>query len=618
MRYYFDTLSAHPQPKPLESLTSYLTRLAEENHVSRPQSFLSNFWGKSSPSLNQADSPPVSFGRLPLAAACEEVLLWRTTFYHLGKKFRCSSNQGAIARFLVGSLSQCLRYCPKCIEARGHYSLTWRFLDLSGCAEHGCRLLDRCSHCDQTLPFFTAPLKVGICPSCKGNLRNCLVEQLPQREVSIARTRFDDLAFLLTPHPCEEFAPHLLAALGRQLAQLRQKKQLRQVDVDKQLGYSSPTALNIEHGAMRGNNSLPHHRHSFQRYLKYADLLGVSFFDLFAGALSQKIAGEEPGMNDQQPQVRGFLSYKQDYQVDYVPREPGPTELSEYAIPLQSGGKAKVASLEEQGQEDPSDSLEQEWLDKVRLAYDQLIAREEPVTITAICQTIPVSVPTLSRYPRVQAFLASVISNRRYQTLRRKAQLHEETLVAEVNQAIDHLKIEGHPVTQAAIAELVHLTVQRLRGYPTIKVLLDQISVEEQRAKSMLSEEELLKQMQEAIDLLELQGQRVTQQTVGEILHHSVKDLTYYYPRIKARWQEVRAKRSCQQKIQTKQREEQLLKQTQDAINLLRLEGKCITAIAIAELVGMTVASLKHYPQVALLLDAAVQANRTRKTRESA
>lgn len=621
MRYYFDTLPLHPQPEPLESLTSFLARLAEPNHFYGPQAFLDNFWRKLSNAADQADYPPISFGRLPDVAACEETSLWRTTFYHLGKKFHCSNNRGAIAHFLIGSLSQDLRYCPKCIEEHGYYFLPWRFLCLSGCAEHGCRLLDRCGHCGQVIPLFMTPLKIGSCPRCKGSLRTCRVEQLPQREGAFEQTRFGDLAFLLTPHPCEESTPHLLAVLGRQFAQLRKQKRLRQVDVDSQLRSPSDMALHIEHGIIRRNTSLPHLRHSFQRYLKYADLLGVSFFDLFTGALRQEIAGEEPRMNTQQSQVRGLLSHKLAHQVEAVLQEPERTELNNHIVLLQRGREAQVSYPEELGQEEPSLSrqdgfilykdinkraslLEQKWLDKVCLVYDQLTARGEPVTITAICQTVPVSNHTLYKYPKIQAFLVPKIQDRRYQRLRRKAQLLEETLLMEIYQAIAHLKAGGHLVTQAAISELVHMPLQSLRRYPDVKVLFDQISVEEKQAKSMLHEEGLLKQLQEAIALLESQGQEVTQKAVGEILHCSVVNLAYRHPRIKAFWQEVCAKRSCQKKARAKQREEQLLKQTQDAINLLQLEGKPITITAIAKLVGATTERLQYYQQVAVLLGA--------------
>lgn len=628
MRYYFDTLPLHPPPGPLESLTSYLTRLAELNYIYHPYAILSNFLGKTT---NQADYAPVSFGRMPFVAACEEACLLRTTFYHLVKKFGCKGDPIATEHFLRGTLSQGLRYCPRCVEEHGYYSLIWRFLCLPGCVEHGCWLVDRCGHCGQALPLFTAPLKIGFCPKCKGNLRTCLAEQMPQRETLVTQTRFRDLEFLLTPHPCEDSAPQLLASLGWQYAQLRQKKQLRQVDVDTQLGFQSVVALKIEHGAVLGTRSLPNHRLLFQRYIKYADLLNVSFLELFTNALCRKTAGKEPEANNQQSQVKGIQCQKRDHYIQYALHEPVVAEFSNHSVLQLRVREEKASSLGGLGQEVLSTSSEQngfifhegtikpwgmheqEWLSKILSAYEQLTARRERVTVKAICQIVPMATTTLGRYPRIKSFLASVIKAGTFQAGRRKEQLREETLIAGVHRAVAFLKAEGRLVTQAAIAELVHLTVKRLRVRPTVRVLLDQVLVEERHAQAMLYEEGIRKQMLEAIRLLESQGKSVTQLAVGEILHCRVLDLTYRHPQIKALWQEINFSRSSKKRAQRKKREEQILGQVHESINLLQLQEKPVTATAIAKLIGMSVTSLKTYQQVALLLDSVIQSNRTHK-----
>ncbi len=83
---YFDTLPLHPQPQPLESFTSYLTRVAEANGIRR-YSQLNPFFGEYHSISHFADYPPPSFGMLPVLTSCGETELLRTTFYHVGKKF---------------------------------------------------------------------------------------------------------------------------------------------------------------------------------------------------------------------------------------------------------------------------------------------------------------------------------------------------------------------------------------------------------------------------------------------------------------------------------------------------------------------------------------------------
>jgi len=85
-QYYFDALPLHPPPQPLESFTSYLTRLAEANGKKRYSQF-NPFFGGYRSIFSFADYPPRSFGMLPAITTCSETELLRTTFYHVGKKF---------------------------------------------------------------------------------------------------------------------------------------------------------------------------------------------------------------------------------------------------------------------------------------------------------------------------------------------------------------------------------------------------------------------------------------------------------------------------------------------------------------------------------------------------
>src|SRR6266700_679889 len=100
--YFFDTLPIHPPPEPLESFTSYLTRLAEANSLKTMSSLaFTCFFDQKSKSIRwQKDNPPASFGMLPAAAKCSISSLLGTTFYHLGKKFERSSLPQSISHFL--------------------------------------------------------------------------------------------------------------------------------------------------------------------------------------------------------------------------------------------------------------------------------------------------------------------------------------------------------------------------------------------------------------------------------------------------------------------------------------------------------------------------------------
>lgn len=153
--YYFETLPVHPQPHPLESFCSYTMRLAAANGID----LLSRWWlvcyptGNARVTDHTGDYTPLSFGQLSVLAACPEPDLRRITFYHLAKKFGCVINPQPMSSFLAGSIASHLRYGPQCLAERNYYRLTWRFLVLSGCAEHGCELCHTCGHCEQVIPL---------------------------------------------------------------------------------------------------------------------------------------------------------------------------------------------------------------------------------------------------------------------------------------------------------------------------------------------------------------------------------------------------------------------------------------------------------------------------------
>src|SRR6266568_2955068 len=186
IRQYFEVLSVHPPPEPLESFTSYLTRLAEMNGIRSMTGLAAVSSFESRPSgnalRNLKDYPPPSFGTLELITGSLEASLLQTTFYHLVKKFGRSTDNSLFSGFLFKSLGNSLRFCSACLNEHSYYSLPWRFLRLQGCYKHACKLFERCPYCEREIPFIALPLKIGICPACKGDLRLCTSGALTEEE----------------------------------------------------------------------------------------------------------------------------------------------------------------------------------------------------------------------------------------------------------------------------------------------------------------------------------------------------------------------------------------------------------------------------------------------------
>jgi hypothetical protein len=141
----------HPQPQWLESLSSYMTRLAEANGLQSINELAAlagidkgrQSW-RSSP-----DYPSALLERIARLAGCTESSLRSTTFFHLARHFGCPTRPVALHRFFQGSFASCLRYCPRCLTDQPipYYTLLWRFLAVAGCHKHGCRLLSACGQC---------------------------------------------------------------------------------------------------------------------------------------------------------------------------------------------------------------------------------------------------------------------------------------------------------------------------------------------------------------------------------------------------------------------------------------------------------------------------------------
>src|SRR5574341_1511753 len=137
--YHIETLPIHPQPQALETLTSYMTRLAEANAIRNVNGLSRAF---KLPSVDHwTDVPPKEFGLLPQAAHCSELRLLETTFYQLGCKFM-RKRDSAFTKFLAGAVPSHRRYCPHCLAETGYDRLPWRFIHIQGCIYHRCALVD--------------------------------------------------------------------------------------------------------------------------------------------------------------------------------------------------------------------------------------------------------------------------------------------------------------------------------------------------------------------------------------------------------------------------------------------------------------------------------------------
>jgi len=280
MTYYFDVLPLHPEPEYLESLTSYLMRLATLNGISSVDGISALSFPLQDRRITReiADYPPVSFDQLMTVGVCNKETLRRTTFFHLAAKFGRSALPQPISRFLSGCISMHLRYCPLCLaeQNKKYYLLSWRFLAFIVCYRHKCQLLEVCEHCYALIPLFTTPFKLGYCPQCKKSLELCLTTSMTdQTELETALRAYDDIIFLLTPQPWEGDGASIVRSVGRRFMYLRQAQQLPAAEVANQIGVTLTVIEGIERGDFQ------HRGATLQSYFKYAHYLRRNLKEIF-------------------------------------------------------------------------------------------------------------------------------------------------------------------------------------------------------------------------------------------------------------------------------------------------------------------------------------------------
>ena len=100
--------------------------------------------------------------------------------------------------------------------------------------------------------------------------------------------------------------------------------------------------------------------------------------------------------------------------------------------------------------------------------------------------------------------------------------------------------------------------------------------------------------MEQAIGLLQQQGQPVTQQTVVQLVEGSLAIFSRY-PQVRAWWEAYKAQRKQQQ-------EAELVHRVQQAIDQLRQQGQKVSRSAVCKMIGFSYEALRLYHPAAWAL----------------
>jgi hypothetical protein len=279
--YSFDVLPLHPQPQPLETLTSYLARLAQANGFFTISSVakicLPSIHIKVVRHFN--DYLPLSLDILPIVANCPSEKLYATSFAPIVEIFGRSIHPHAASRFLGGTVAKYLRYCPYCLKEKPWYILPWRFLLVKICPVHQCYLLEACLKCGNVIRVWSPNTKIGICPTCQGELSQAAANPVQEAEQEILREQWDDTVFLCNTGLTLLNQATRSAAIGAVFKQLRVSQRLSIHDFAGRLQISRDTFFALEGGSeQRGV--------IFEHYVSYANALNLSLRNVILHAFS--------------------------------------------------------------------------------------------------------------------------------------------------------------------------------------------------------------------------------------------------------------------------------------------------------------------------------------------
>ncbi len=467
-RAIWNMLALRPRPQPLESITSYITRLAEANGLQSIDELGALAEGITFSSLKSPDYPAVAYLALAQVTGYPEERWFDMTFFHLLQRFGYAINRYSLHKFFHGSLTSSLRYCPVCLAEHtpAYYSLLWRFLVLPGCMEHGVRFLSQCGHCTSPLPLLRDLPQLIRCPTCQGDLRTCLPDPLNEDEVEPTMQRTLDLNMLLTPgsRPLPEEQAKLI---GKRFQVLRQRRDLWVPEIARLLGRETSVIRDIDYVSRFRKASL-------KDYMQYVALLGYSLREIFDEQSLEELAeplSEEQLLEQVETAIRQLKARGKTVLPGNVGDLVGMTgsRLKQYPRVKKLLNRYETERKREIFQFDPK--LEEELVKQVEDTLKQLEAREEPIVLQHVCDLVGLTYSWMVKtYPRIRVLFSEYQRNQvgRY----RSPRSDEEAKVQQVQAALNVLVSRGEPVTLKRIRQMVRLTQKQLRRSPRIRGLL--------------------------------------------------------------------------------------------------------------------------------------------------
>lgn len=599
---HIDIFPVRIKPQHLETITSGLIRVCEENRIGAlaalsalalPRHDRTSAAGLIDFPLNATDGTLANLARV--MGIAEDAVL-RMTMYHLGHKFGYEVDEAPRA-FLAGSLAPHLRYCPPCVAAYGCYSLPWRFLVLTGCPTHGCRLRDRCGACGATIRLLPQRLRLGVCPACGNDLRHDPTETMIEAEAEEAWLTWRELEFLVTPHPDEDIPNrfHDVYAKGYLVERLRDKITVPQAA--EALGLAVSTVQALERGASG----------TLARRLAYARYLGTTLDALYVSTSSGMALDVAP--QTLRHAARAVVPLRDRYEAEMVARLREARErlrhrahVATRAAILREAGlrsSAIVAHKPVQSylQSFPRHGADNDLIACVEVAIAELQGVGRGVIVRSIAARIRVSSGRL----RTQATAMSLLAAHGCHDEAHFA--CEGDLLRRAQEA--HASLLGGllPPSVADIGVAVGIHHATLKYYPQVKAFLDTVADERRKAQRAIREQQgaaVLAHVEEIVRRWDDPTPMTSVNDVAQRVGIPMRRLRSY-PSVSAVLDTVAVRlweqRAHAREKGARQRDEHWLARVDDALVMLGQQGRRPSALAVAQHLGVSTTTLRKLPR---------------------
>ncbi len=598
--YYFDVLPLRPRPKSLESLTSYLIRLAYVNGISTIADLTTVFF----PSVDDktihtlSDLPMEDYGELPTLAQIDPGLLCTLTLHPVLIKFDRLGSPTTQGTFLAGSTARHLRFCPICLGNDPYYHLPWRFLKLQGCHKHGCQLLDHCGHCGATIRLLPKTLRIGVCPSCSCDLSACPAPALTDADRLAAHQQLRDLEFLLKPDPKGTKTGQLRPALALAFSRMRQPGGMSVAELARASGLPHESLHKIEQAGSSQRGA----RLSF--YHAYADHFGMGLQDLFdvaqsepndrqfadsLGELEPKTSVHQVVLDSLIAQIREIVERRvQKGQI--VTRHAVLKTLGSTLddVPLRSRVRDLVSDLE-------GGFGEKHFVDCVGQAIRVIKQRNEQVTIHGLSLVVDV-------LPTQLLALDGIVQTLQLHGVDVKNHVQRENdLLERLESTKKALRALEQPTTLKILCASLGITDSKLYHFNKVKKWLKAHAIEERQLRTLHTQHTALAGAIRAHDAIKDLNRSVPLVKVVDKYAGQRHEALWHYPEAKGVLKKIgevnRARRKTEYQRETEQRDHAFAQRVPDLAEHLRSTSQKINQSSICRSFNLARSTLQHYPE---------------------